>query len=642
MVNQQLFLENLRQSQLLSSTQLAEVDRLSAAGPSLEEFTTELVGQGWLTPFQVEKIVAGQGRGLVCGQYRILDELGRGGFGCVYKAMHGIMNRVVALKVIAPELVEDSRARSWFRREVLATTQLYHPNIVMAYDANEVDDALFLVMEYVEGPNLDQMVRQQGPLPIGLACAMLHQVGRALHYAHEKGMVHRDIKPANLLIPQGAAVPADPAGGPPLVKVGDFGLARLRPNGSNTTLNLHNDKGFVGTPAYISPEQARCVHEVDIRSDLYSLGCTFYYALSGHAPFRGQTALQTVMQHLEKEAEPLGSVRPEVPAALVSILRRLMAKKPEQRFQTPADLLAELSFLCGSQPVLALGSPPVSRPPDPPLQNEKRPSGIMPQVSLMRSPVESASSYSGPAACEANDPGRTRVITVEPTAEQSDPTSLSDELSAADGVEPEAKAPIPAALQASDTLAGDAPEDEAAANPPVTPTPIDRVTQDCWTEWLAMLEETAEGKKPNVGVAGYRMLHCRLMASIREADRRQGATAEWQRLESLVVPWLTLETLTTTDIATLADLHRRCQTIAWSLGLTHRPWSGRSWATLAATLLFAVCLGALFFQVSALPGGLSALSISSIWKTAIKSPYLVIFPPLVLACMFLLPRQLWR
>src|SRR5262249_43137192 len=156
------------------------------------------------------------------------------------------------------------------------------------YDANEVDGVLFLAMEYVDGPNLNELVRKQGPLPIGLACAMMHQIGRALQYAHEKGMVHRDIKPANLLVPRAPAaegVPADsaaatpaPPTAAPLVKIVDFGLARLHGKSGANTLMLNKERGFVGTPDFVSPEQAQSIHDVDIRSDLYSLGCTFYFA----------------------------------------------------------------------------------------------------------------------------------------------------------------------------------------------------------------------------------------------------------------------------------------------------------------------------------------------------------------------------
>jgi serine/threonine protein kinase len=190
----------LRDSRLLGPAQLADVAARFPAGVPAHAFAAALVADGTLTRFQAQRLWAGQLKGLVLGQYRIQDELGKGGFGRVYKAVHGLMGRVVALKVIAPELVEDRRARDWFKREVRAATQLGHPNIVLAYDADEVDDVLFLAMEFVDGPSLDALVRKQGPLPPGLACEMMRQAALALQYAHEKGIVHRDIKPANLLL----------------------------------------------------------------------------------------------------------------------------------------------------------------------------------------------------------------------------------------------------------------------------------------------------------------------------------------------------------------------------------------------------------------------------------------------------------
>jgi eukaryotic-like serine/threonine-protein kinase len=353
-VDSQSFLQEVRDHGLLSEQQLAAAAQKFAPDSPHHDLSAALIDQGWLTPFQAKQIAARQAKSLVLGQYRLLEELGRGGFGCVYKAVHQIMNRIVAVKVISPERVHDERARAWFRREVLATTQLQHPNIVMAYDANEVDGVLFLVMEYVDGPNLSDVVRAQGPLPVGLACTAMYQAARALQYAHERGMVHRDIKPGNLLMPRlamgagGDDVSRSKAASQVIVKIVDFGLARLQSLDSSNTLMGLKDKGFVGTPDYVSPEQARSIHEVDIRSDLYSLGCTFFFALTGRPPFRGQNALETVLQHLDEEAPSISALRTEVPQPLVSIFRRLLAKKPAQRFQSPADLVAEMNFFFGS------------------------------------------------------------------------------------------------------------------------------------------------------------------------------------------------------------------------------------------------------------------------------------------------------
>ena len=188
-----------------------------------------MVQRGWLTEFQVKQLHAGQSKGLVLGQYHILDELGRGGYGCVYKARHKLMDRVVALKVIAPDLVADTRARTWFRREVFAATQLNHPNICIAYDADEVDNILFFAMEYVDGQNLEALVRKRGPLPIGMACELMSQAAKALQYAHEKGWCTAiqarepvDSKKISRRRP-------DPAASSPVpVKIVDFGLARLQ------------------------------------------------------------------------------------------------------------------------------------------------------------------------------------------------------------------------------------------------------------------------------------------------------------------------------------------------------------------------------------------------------------------------------
>ena len=296
-------------SQLLQESQIEEVVR--DCGPDSDEgaIAKKLLDKELLTRFQFARIVGGRPQHLVMGKYRILDELGRGSFGRVYKAEHRVMNRLVALKVITPELLTDSQSRSWFRREVLANTRLHHANIVMAFDADEVDGNLFLAMEYVDGPNLEKQIEEEGAMPIFLAAAVMHQTALALQFAHELGMVHRDIKPANLLLPRSGSL----AKHTPLVKVVDFGLARLQPRNSPNNQTLDKDCGFVGTPFFMSPEQANNLHDVDIRSDLYSLGCTFYYALTGEIPFPGNTLAEVLASHLTRKAPPLEELRADIP-----------------------------------------------------------------------------------------------------------------------------------------------------------------------------------------------------------------------------------------------------------------------------------------------------------------------------------------
>ena len=352
------FFNRLRQIRLLSDAEFEEaVRRFSDEAPT-DSIAETLIKEGRLTPFQVRQVYSGDTQPLTLGQYRLLEELGRGGMGRVYKALHTIMGRVVALKVIAPELMSDPVAIEWFHREVRASTQLVHPNIVMAFDANEADGLHFLVMEYVHGITLDALIKQRGPLTVEHACALMRQAALGLQHAHEKGMVHRDIKPGNLLIPlpQGEQQPDV------LVKILDFGLARLQGKTHGETIALRGEAGVLGTPDYISPEQSRNIHAADIRSDLYSLGCAFYFALAGRVPFPGENAMEKVIKHLMEQPEPLTNVRPETPSAVAAIVERLMAKEPDQRYQTPADLAQALEAWAAEQPRVAPATKTANHP----------------------------------------------------------------------------------------------------------------------------------------------------------------------------------------------------------------------------------------------------------------------------------------
>jgi eukaryotic-like serine/threonine-protein kinase len=266
-------------------------------------------------------------------RYAIVGPLGEGGMGIVYKAEHKVMGRTVALKVIGRRFTANPGAVDRFRREVKAAAQLNHPNIVTAHDAEEADGLHFLVMEYVEGVSLNRFVAKRGPLPPGMACHFIRQAALGLQHAHGKGLVHRDIKPHNLMLTRKGQI-----------KILDFGLARLSEaggdGGSNTAPNL-----VMGTPDYLAPEQARNSHDVDIRADLYSLGCTFYFLLTGKTPFAGDSPLAKVIAHTEATPEPVTGLRQDVPEEVAAIVARLMAKQPADRFQTPAELAAALAPL---------------------------------------------------------------------------------------------------------------------------------------------------------------------------------------------------------------------------------------------------------------------------------------------------------
>jgi serine/threonine protein kinase len=366
-VSRRAFLSHLRRSGLLSAEELSQAQQLLPEVTRGRLLARALVEKGVLTRFQAERLLIGRTDGFVLDQYVVLEELGRGGMGWVFKARHRTMNRVVALKVLAPGLTKTERAQEMFLREVRAVAQLVHPNLVTAFDANLVGDRYYLVLEYVDGPNLDQLVRTRGPLAVGQACDFIRQAASGLQCAHTAGMVHRDIKPANLLVQRQAA-----DGGPGLVKVSDFGLARLQEGadagpGGGTLVTRPNT--VMGTPDFLSPEQARNLHNTDIRSDLYSLGCTFYYLLTGQVPFPGGTSLEKLIRHNTEQPAPVEELRPEVPAAVAAIVRRLLAKKPEDRFRTPAEVATALEpfsvrgptpwepFLPSSDPDLELATP---------------------------------------------------------------------------------------------------------------------------------------------------------------------------------------------------------------------------------------------------------------------------------------------
>jgi serine/threonine protein kinase len=327
-------LEALAKFQLLSPDQLEEAACLQSKFPDPKALANELFKKGWLTSFQASHVFKGTGDKLVLGSYILIDRLGEGAMGQVYKARHKTMGRIVALKVIRKDKLSQKKSVQRFEREIRAVAQLSHPNIVMAYDADQVNGTRYIAMEYVPGIDLAQLVGQTGPLPIMPACEYIRQAALGLQHAHERGLVHRDIKPSNLLLSADGTQ----------VKLLDMGLARL--NEMDEDAGHLTQEGFVmGTPDFLAPEQARDSHKADIRSDLYSLGCSMYFLLSGQVPFPGRTLHEKVMGHVMGTARPLEQLRPDVPGPLLAVVRRLMAKLPEERYQTPAVLAEDLEHL---------------------------------------------------------------------------------------------------------------------------------------------------------------------------------------------------------------------------------------------------------------------------------------------------------
>lgn len=335
-LDRETFLVNLRASGLLAGPEVSSLAKQLPAKWTGRVIARHLVKEGILSRFQAAHILAGSTTGLVIGQYRVLDRLGQGGMGRVFKAVHVTMERTVALKVLAPELTRTDRAQKLFMREVKTAAQLIHPNIVTAYDANGIGDRLFLVMEYVAGPNLEQLVQSRGSLPVDLACELIRQTACGLQYAHEKGMVHRDIKPPNLL------VQLHDDGGC-TIKILDFGLAFLHLPAETGVDTVEGRRPIMGTPDFLAPELARKGRDPDIRSDLYSLGCTFWYLLTGQVLFPGGTPTEKVRRHLKEQPTALESLRPDIPEDVVVIIQKLLVKDPAARYQTPAELATALA-----------------------------------------------------------------------------------------------------------------------------------------------------------------------------------------------------------------------------------------------------------------------------------------------------------
>lgn len=356
-LDRQKFLTRLEASGLLAPAQLQELSPRLPATDRGRVIARFLVQENLLTRFQAENLLAGRTHGFILGQYRILDEIGRGGMGRVFRAEHRTMDRVVALKVLASQLTRTERARHLFLREVRAAARLVHPHIVTAFDASSDDDRFFLVLEFISGPTLAALVREQGPLPIGQACDFVRQAALGLQHAHALGMVHRDIKPSNLLV-QPPIDPSTSAGS--VIKVADFGLARFAEDvpyiestdSSNSIFGVPSV--VMGTPDYLSPEQGRNLENVDIRADVYSLGCTLYYLLTGEVPFPGGTPLEKIERHASMEPEPVASLRPIVPPPVAEIVARMMRKLPNDRFQTPAEVAEALEPYAEDKPVVWL------------------------------------------------------------------------------------------------------------------------------------------------------------------------------------------------------------------------------------------------------------------------------------------------
>ena len=305
-----------------------------ASSTDVRAAARELTDGQWLTPFQANRLLQGRSADLVLEPYLLLDRIGEGGAGEVYKARHRRTSRLAAVKVLRPELLADPDMVERFAREVRAAGRLDHPHVVRAYDAGRAGAALFIAMEYVDGIDLFRAVRRDGPLPPDRAADYARQAALGLAHAHERGLVHRDVKPHNLLLTGRAGT----------VKVADLGLARATQTRDESHLSAAATAAgtLLGTPDYMAPEQVDDAGTVDARADVYGLGATLYYLLTGRPPFPGGGLMQKLVKIKLSDPLPADEVRPEVPAGLAALVGRMMAKRPADRVPTAAMAAALL------------------------------------------------------------------------------------------------------------------------------------------------------------------------------------------------------------------------------------------------------------------------------------------------------------
>lgn len=293
----------------------------------------ELVRDALLTTFQAEQFLLGKWKGFTIGKYKILERVGIGGMGQVFLCEHTLMRRRVAIKVLPPAKAEHPSALGRFYREARAAGALEHRNIVRTHDIDQDGDLHFIVMEFVDGSNLLDVVKRFGPMQVARAADYARQVALGLDYAFRNGIIHRDVKPGNVMIDRHGTA-----------RILDMGLARFYQDQTDLLTVKYDDKVVLGTADYIAPEQIINSHKVDVRADVYSLGATLYFLLAGHPAFPTGSVSQKLICHRTKDPAPIRSVRPEIPEGLAAVVAKMMAKDPDRRYQSPAEVVAALEM----------------------------------------------------------------------------------------------------------------------------------------------------------------------------------------------------------------------------------------------------------------------------------------------------------
>jgi eukaryotic-like serine/threonine-protein kinase len=398
------FLSALERSGVLSeATQRGVHDRLGHVVDA-KALAHQLVEDGTLTAFQARRLLKGK-RGLVIGRYILLDHIGQGARGRVFKARHRLMDRVVALKVVLPDDSLSKRAAARFFREMKIAAMLDHANVVRAIDADVHDGSPYIVMEYLEGHDLERVYARRGPLPPEQVIDYMAQAARGLAHAHEKGVIHRDIKPTNLFLLDSG-----------VVKLLDLGLGELVGKTVQDANIFDTDEGIVvGTTDFMSPEQVKD-KSIDARTDLFSLGCTMYRLLTGAYAFPGVTREDRLIKRIRGRHVPITDVRAELPKGLVQIVDRLLANRPDDRFASAVEVVDALEALVppSRSPERRAGAEPGKKPSDTsptPIHAEPEPPINWSQIELALSPAAVRPSRTASLADQAEGkPGSSRSI----------------------------------------------------------------------------------------------------------------------------------------------------------------------------------------------------------------------------------------
>jgi|688.fasta_scaffold126727_2 serine/threonine-protein kinase len=383
------FLAVTRKSGLVDAARLEEAikkDWPDRSQPLPEEFVQRLIDTSLLTKWQADQLRKGRSKGFTLGKYTLRGLIGAGGMSSVYLAEHATLHNLVAIKVLPVKRVDKSSYLARFEREAQAAARLSHPNIVRAFDLGTADTIHYIAMEYVDGIDLHQKVKRDGPLPLRDAVDAVRQAALGLHFAHEEGFVHRDIKPANLIVDKRGTV-----------KILDLGLAFAGGEEEDSLTREHNEK-VLGTADYLAPEQARDSHAADRRSDIYALGCTLYYLLVGRPPFAKGTLAERIQAHLHQTPPNLLVEATGVPSAIADLYFRMLEKHPDARPQSAKEIADSLDAWLRSATPAAGGTAPTLPRRELPRRGGPGDSGVRPAATAGRSGIDAVPALASRAA----------------------------------------------------------------------------------------------------------------------------------------------------------------------------------------------------------------------------------------------------